>query len=178
MTIEAILLALMIFVMRILNYAIGTVRMVAVTRQQRVLASSLAAVEAFVFAVVIANVVTNLEDILNLFAYCAGASVGSYVGMTLESRLIKGFMIVNIFTHFKGHEVALAVRDAGFGVTETRGEGRDGAVTTLRSVAKKREIARMTQLVQGVSPEAFIALEEARGIQRGWMGTARNGKPF
>lgn len=176
MTPPEIALALAIFSMRILNYAVGTIRLVVITRGRRVLASMLASVEAFIFAVVIANVVSNLENIPNLVAYCAGAALGSYVGMVLESRLVKGYMIVNVITHRNGHDIAVTLRNAGFGVTESSGEGRDGAVVILRSVINRRDVRRLTELVQQVSPQAFVAIEEAHGVQHGWLDTGRGGK--
>lgn len=173
---EELLLAVTIFVMRVLNYAVGTIRLVVITRNRRVLASILASVEAFIFAVVIANVVSDLENVVNLFSYCAGAAIGSYVGMVLESRLVTGYMIVNIFTGNGGHQMAVALRDAGFGVTEITGEGRDGVVTTLRSVINKRDVTHVTDVVQTINPQAFIALEEARAVKYGWLQTGRGGK--
>jgi uncharacterized protein YebE (UPF0316 family) len=178
MTIEGLLLALAIFFMRVLNYTVGTVRLVSITRNQRLLAASLAALEALIFAVVIANIVSDLSNLLNLFAYCIGASVGSWIGMMIEARLITGYMIVNIITRIKGHELALALREAGFGVTESTGEGRDGLVTTLRSVINKREVTRLVGLVQRENPDAFIATEEARGVQRGWVASGRGPRPY
>jgi uncharacterized protein YebE (UPF0316 family) len=177
LTIEGLLLALGIFVMRVLNYAIGTVRLVAITRNFRLLAAGLAALEALVFAVVIANIVTDLGNIVNLFAYCLGASVGSWAGMMIEARLITSYMIANVITSVKGHEMAVALREAGFGVTEATGEGRDGLVTTLRSVINKRDVPRLSKMVQSLNPEAFIAVEEARGVQRGWVGSGRGPRP-
>jgi uncharacterized membrane-anchored protein YitT (DUF2179 family) len=40
-------------------------------------------------------------------------------------------------------------------------------------VINKREVNRLIAIVQDISPDAFIALEEARGVRRGWIGTGR-----
>jgi uncharacterized protein YebE (UPF0316 family) len=175
--VEEILLPLAIFGLRVLNYALGTVRLVAITRQRRLLASGLAAVEALVFAVVIANIVQDLDNVINLFAYCAGASAGSYAGMWLEARFVTGFSIVSIITGPEGHVLATLLRDAGFGVTETYGEGRDGTVTTLRSVVNKREIPGISKMVHAHHPDAFMTIEEARTVQRGWLRANMPGQP-
>lgn len=170
LTPEALLFAALIFIMRVFNYAISTVRTVVTARQQRVISAALAFVEALVFAVVIANVVNDLDNLLNLFAYCLGASGGSYVGMVLESRFIISYMSVNIITsNGTGHQIAVALREAGFGVTEHHGEGRDGAVTILRSVVNNRDVPTVLGITRGVDPKAFISVEEARAIQQGWM---------
>lgn len=177
MTTEELLIALAIFGLRVVNYAISTLRMVSIARNQRIASSIMATLEALIFAVVLANIVNDLENLVNLFAYCAGAAAGNYVGMALETRLIKGFAIVNIFSSNTSQEIATALREAGYGVTATLGEGRDGAVLTLRSVINKREVNRLTKIVQKISPSAFIAVEEARSVQRGWLGTGHGKLP-
>jgi len=173
MVLEGFALALAIFLLRVLNFALGTIRMVIITRNMRLLASVFAFIEAFIFAVVIANVVTNLNDTLNLFAYCMGAAVGSYLGMYLEGRFITGYRIVNIITYNKGHELALSLRDMGFGVTESHGEGRDGPVFMLRSVVLRKEVKKFLSAVKNFDDKAFISIEEAHAVERGWIRSLR-----
>lgn len=176
MTGAELLVALAIFVMRVLNYAIGTLRLVAITNNRKLIAATLAAFEALIFAVVIANIVSDLNNLVNLAAYVLGASAGSWTGMWLESRLITGYVIVNVFAAKAGHEIATALRDAGYGVTEVIGEGRDGTITTLRSVIDRRDTRKLTNLINSRWPDSFIAVEEARTVTRGWMGVGRGGK--
>lgn len=176
MVLDVIFTALMIFILRVVNYAIGTVRMIAITRNLKLLAAILAAIEALVFAVVIAGVVNDLDNFINLFAYCAGAAVGSWVGMVIEARLVRGYMIANVFANGDGETIAAKLREAGFGVTTTQSLGRDGVVTTLRSVLDKREMKRFNALVNQIKPDAFMVAEEARSVQRGWLGIGKGGR--
>ena len=173
MELDGPLLAGLIFVLRVMNYSVGTVRLVLIGRGIRMWASLLAAVEALIFAVVIAGVVQDLENVLNMTAYCLGAAVGSWAGMELESRLVKSYVIVNVFASEGGDIIAAHMRAAGYGVTQMMGEGRDGMVMTLRSVINKREVTRLNKLINEVNPAAFIAIEEARGVRHGWLGTGR-----
>lgn len=176
MTPEGITLAVIIFFMRVANYAIGTLRLVSITRNMRMQAAGLAFVEALVYAIVIANVVSDLSNIFNLMAYCLGASAGSYLGMVLESRLIKSYRIVNIIATEQGHEIAVALREAGHGVTESLGQGRDSLVATLRCVVTSRDLPAVMRIVYGINEQAFIAVEEARAVRHGWLRQP-NGHP-
>jgi uncharacterized protein YebE (UPF0316 family) len=64
-------------------------------------------------------------------------------------------------------------------VTEALGEGREGAVTMLRSVVVQRDVPKTLKIVREVCPEAFIALEELRGVQHGWLRRPNgSSKPF
>lgn len=175
--ITEILFALMIFAMRVFNYAISTVRLVTIARDQRVISALLAGVEALIFAVVIANIVADLENLLNLFAYCMGAAIGSYAGMLLESRIITSFAVVNVVSNAtNGEAIAATLREAGFGVTTLYGQGRDGIVATLRVVVNRREVGSVQRTVHEIHPGAFITVESAGRVQHGWMRVRMPGR--
>lgn len=175
--IEALLFAGLLFVLRVVNYSISTMRLVFIARNSLSLSAVAAFLEALIFAVVMASVVTDLSNLLNLGAYCLGAAVGSYTGMRLEARFITSYRTVNIVCQEKGREIAKALRDAGFGVTETSGHGRDGEVTILRSTAPRRSMPAVMKIINEINPDAFIEVEEARALRRGWIpgGPPRRG---
>ena len=170
---DTLLLAALLFGLRILNTAIGTVRLVVVTRQQRGLAAMLAFVEALLFAITISSIATNLTNLVMLFAYCGGFSVGNYVGMAIERRFITSFMTVNVITSDRGKEIAEALRAMGHAVTLTMGEGKDGEVMMLRSVVNNREVPKLLDVIRNTHSDAFVAVEEARAVHRGWIRAGR-----
>ncbi|GAB5490520.1 MAG: hypothetical protein Phog2KO_07350 [Phototrophicaceae bacterium] len=172
---EVIAFAGLIFALRVFNYSISTLRLVFIGRGMRFWAAFIAFFEALIFAVVIAQVVQDLENVMSLLAYCLGASVGSYIGMWLESRFIVSYSTVTIITHKLGKEIATALRDHNYGVTVSKGEGRDGQVDIIRSTTVNKDIPTLISVVQGVNPDAFIDIETARSLYRGWIpgGPAR-----
>lgn len=176
-TLDAVGFAVVIFLLRVLNYAISTVRTVAIAKQQRIFSSMLAFVEALVFAVAIANVIGDLDNILNLGAYCLGASAGGYLGMVLEPRLIRSYVVVSIIAHDRVKEVAEALREKGHGVTELTGTGRDGTVQMLRSLISSRDVTEITRLARQIDPQAFITVEDTRSMEQGWLKTRRSTNP-
>jgi uncharacterized protein YebE (UPF0316 family) len=169
LTIEGLLFAGMMFALRVINYAVGTVRLVFITRGKRVFAAALAFVEALIFAVVMASVVADLQNVLNLMAYCMGAAVGSYTGMVIEARLVTSYSTVQIITKQYGAQIAQLLREKGYGVTETTGRGRDGEVSILRTSLNNRHVSDVLTAVTQVDPKAFVEVEAASTIQRGWV---------
>lgn len=175
---DAVLLAALLFSMRVFNYAISTLRLVTIARGQKVIAAGLAFIEALVFALTMAGVVADLSNLLNLAAFCLGASVGSYFGMWLESKFVRSYSTVQVITGILGHELAEHLRARGFGVTETRGTGRDGEVTIVRSTVMSKEVPRIIHEIRSILPNAFIEVETARTIQRGFIaGLTPRGQP-
>jgi uncharacterized protein YebE (UPF0316 family) len=173
---EAILLAVAIFLLRILNSAVGTIRLVVMGRGRHLMSAVLGFTEALIFAFVTANVITDLSNLLNLAAYCGGFSVGIYVGMILEARFVTSYVRVNIITPNDGHEIARKLREIGHGVTEVRGEGGSGEVIMLSSVILRIHTPEVLKAVYAIQPKAFVTLEETRSVQHGWLRALRGMK--
>lgn len=161
--------ALLIFVLRVFNYSISTIRLVFIGRDYRLPAAGIAFVEALIFALVMSQVLRDVTYLPNLFAYCLGASVGSYLGQYLEARFIVSYSTVTIIMQEKGEQLANALRAANFGVTRTKGEGRDGEVDILRSTSVNRDLPILKKIINEIQPEAFVEIEAARALSRGWI---------
>jgi uncharacterized protein YebE (UPF0316 family) len=83
---EAFAFALLIFGLRVLNNAMGTIRVIVMTGGQRGLSFVLAFLESLIFAFTASAVLTDLNNIPNLLAYSGGFAVGNYVGMLQIGR--------------------------------------------------------------------------------------------
>jgi uncharacterized protein YebE (UPF0316 family) len=173
---EAILLAVVIFAVRVFNSAVGTIRLVVMGRGQHFLAVFMGFFEALIFVWVTANVITDMSNLLNLMAYCGGFAIGIWVGMIIEARFVTSYVKVNIITRDNGHDMAVKLRESGYGVTEIRGEGGTGEVAMLNSVIYRVDVPNVLKLVYAINPKAFVTLEEARSVQHGYLRALRHVK--
>jgi uncharacterized protein YebE (UPF0316 family) len=167
---NVIVAALLIFAARVLSIAISTVRTVLMTRGNKILSSVLGFFEALLFALTIAQVVQNLDNTWNLMAYSAGFAGGVLLGLALEERLAMGYATVNIVSTHKAREVAEEVRKEGFGATEIWGQGSEGEVGLVRTVVPRRQVRRVSDLVNDVDPSSFITIEDTLAVRRGYLG--------
>ena len=115
------------------------------------------------------SIVRDLTNPLVFVAYSGGYAVGSYVGMALEQRMVKAFVTINAVLQKNGHDLAVALRDANFGVTETMGEGREGKVSMLRTIVDRRDTRKVLNLIREYNPAAFVSIEETRAIRQGYF---------
>ena len=77
--------------------------------------------------------------------------------------------MVKVITHRPNDTLVGKLRAASFGVTRIVGEGKDGKVYILLSVVRRKDLERYVAVVNEFAPKAFVAVEEAREIWRGYM---------
>lgn len=164
------ILPFVIFILRVLNNAVGTLRVIAMTNMGRVAGFLLASLESLLFAYTAGIVLTDLNNMPNLLAYVLGFSVGGYVGMFIEERYLNIYNVVDVIaSEGVAHEIAECLRDDGHGVTEIHGEGARGAVLQLRVVAHHADVKKIIARSREVKADVFITVEESRFIRGGWV---------
>jgi uncharacterized protein YebE (UPF0316 family) len=166
---SAILGALLIFGLRIIDVAIGTLRMLYAVRGRRIVAATLGACEAFIFIYAIAHVFRNLDNHYNKVGYALGYAVGSILGITIEKWIASGSLLARIISRDKSGTLCTQLRDAHFGVTTLQGSGREGQVTILFLVLPRKRGKELLRLVQQLDPDAFITIEPINHAAGGYL---------
>lgn len=162
---EAILGALFIFLLRIGDVSIGTLRVLYVVRGRRAIASALGFLEAGIFITAISQVFAQIDNPLNMIGYAAGFAAGTAFGITLEGIFTPGHLLMRTITR-QGQAVANKLHSAGFGTTLLNGEGREGEVQLVFTVVAKNRFRDALAVIQESDPQAFVtsdAVERARG---------------
>lgn len=173
MDVDVLLLAAGIFTLRVIGNMITTVRLVTIMRNQKPAALLLGVLESLVFALALGSVVSNLDNLWNLGAYCFGYAIGGYLGMILEQRLVRRFVSVLIISAAHGPDIAAAIREAGYGATETLGRGARGDVESVTVVVGHRDVSKVIHITHEIDEHAFVTMDELRSISRGYFRVAR-----
>ena len=156
---------LLIFVMRIVDVSLGTVRIIVTVQGRRVIAFFLGIFELLIWIMVVSTVIHKINDqpILALF-YAFGYATGNVVGINLERRLALGFIILRVITRTAGKTLAGCIRAMGQPVTVFRGEGMRGPVDELCVACRRRDLQRILAAVRKEDPDAFYMTEMARDV--------------
>jgi uncharacterized protein YebE (UPF0316 family) len=162
-----VILPFMIFLARICDVTLGTIRIILVNRGQRRIAPLLGFVEVFIWIVAVGQLVQHLHSPISYFGYAAGFAVGNYVGMFVEDKLAIGNVLIRTIIQEGGEAVASALRQAGFGVTKIPGEGSQGQVHLIFTVVPRKDAQCALQIIRDVQPKAFITMEDVRSLEKG-----------
>ena len=165
--------ALLIFCLRLVDVSLGTVRLLMIGRGQRKIAPLLGFVEVTIWVIAISQVITNLDNIINILAYSGGFAAGTLVGMWIEDKLPLGHVGISIVSTTQGQEIARKLRQADYGVTELIGSGQSGVVNLITTIVTRKDVKDVFQLVYQTDPRSFIAVDDMKVVKRGYMHVAR-----
>lgn len=170
---EVFLSALVIFLLRIADVAIGTVRIAFLSRERPLVAGALGFVEILVWLAAAAQVLTNLDNMVQFVAYAGGFATGTVLGMYIDRWIAVGDVMMRIVAPVASPSTAGALRRAGYIVTEMNAEGRDGQVRVTFSVLPRRRKRDALKLVHGTNPQAFVSFEGTTPVRLTRQAAAR-----
>jgi uncharacterized protein YebE (UPF0316 family) len=169
---EAILGGLLIFLLRLCDVSLGTLRSLYVVRGDRRVAVPLAFCESLIWVIAISRIMKDVNggNSYNILAYAAGYAAGCFMGITIERWIASGWILVRIIT--KDDVLTAAIRERDFGVTRVKGEGREGEQMILFIVAPRRRGDELLQLVTRTDANAFVTVDEVDPALGGYLPTA------
>ena len=168
LTPQAFLGAGLIFLLRVTDMALDTLRVLMVMRGKKGIAWVLGFFQSAIFILAISSVLTHLDNPLNVIGYAAGFATGNVVGMWIEERLAIGHVNITVVSSRRGSAIADHLRAKGFAVTEIPARGKDGMVSLLTCSVLRKNVADVRNLVNEIDAEAFITAEDVRPVRRGF----------
>jgi len=158
----------LIFLLRVCDMTLDTLRVLVVMRGRKGIAWVLGFFQASIFVLAISSVLNNLDNPLNVIGYAAGFATGNVVGMLIEERLAIGHIHLNIVSSRLGSAIAEHLREQGYAVTEIPARGKDGMVSLLHVSVLRKNVDRVRKLVNEIDADAFITSEDVRPVRRGF----------
>ena len=159
--------AILVFCLRIVDVSLDTMRVLFAIRGKRAVAGSLGFFQALVWIIAVGNVIRHLDSWMHVVGYAGGYAMGTVVGITIERMVAYGVNTVRIVSRLGGVEIAEALRERGYGVTEFAGFGREGKVEIVNSVVQRAHLAEVMAIVDRFDPNAFVTVEEPKILRGG-----------
>lgn len=164
-----ILVPFLIFLIRIADVTIGTLRIIFISRGIRYLAAILGFFEVLIWLIAIGQIMKNLNSPIHYLAYAGGFSIGNFVGITIERRLSMGNRIVQIVTQKDATELVAALNKKGYGVTSIDGKGARGPVKLIFSVVRREHVPGLIKTIKKFNPNAFFTIEDVRFVNEEYV---------
>lgn len=174
-TLEVLFGGLLIALARVLDVSIGVLRFAAITAGRRKAALAFAFLEALIWVVVVAAVVSGDMNLVHALFFALGFAFGTFVGMTIENLLAHGEQVVRIFTH-QGDEMAAVFRGRNYRVTQFEGKGLEGPVQLLFIHVTRRQALKVPDIARATDDDCFIVVDDVRSSSIGLRRAAPPGQ--
>jgi uncharacterized protein YebE (UPF0316 family) len=156
---------LIIFVLRVLDVGMATVRIVLLSRGKKGSAAVLGFFESLVWVLAIARVLSGFDDPARVLAFALGFAAGTYGGALVEEWLAIGQSLLRVIAPVDTASVAELLRARGHGATVVNGDGRTGEVRITFCVVPRRKVSEVIDMIETTNPDAFITVEQTTTVR-------------
>ncbi len=157
-----VILPLFIFLARLSDVTLGTLRIVFVSRGRKKIAPLLGFVEVLIWLAAIGQVMQNLNNFVCYIAWAGGFAMGNLAGIILEERIALGLLVVRIITAGHPGELSQKLHDQGFGVTRVDAHGINGRVDLIFTIIRRKDFPLLEMTIRNTDPDAFYSVEDVR----------------
>lgn len=163
-------LYLLIFVAKVIEVSMMTIRIVLITKGERKIGATIAFFEVTLWIFLASSVLNGIaQDPLKAVFYALGFAVGNYSGSLLEEKLGIGLSKVQVIVKEEhGQLLAEHLRLHDFAVTLVKGEGKNFARYILFMYVKRKRVTLVHQLIVDKNPNAVITISDSKPIYGGY----------
>lgn len=166
---EVLLGYLFIFMARVVDVSMATVRMLMIVRGKRYQAAVIGFFEVIIYILALRKVVSGLDNFGNLMAYALGFATGNFVGSIIEEKMALGTISARIILNNCNGGVANDLREMGFGVTEVEGMGKNGPKCILDIVLHRKYLPKLFDYMEKKDADAFVTVSDAKATRGGYL---------
>jgi uncharacterized protein YebE (UPF0316 family) len=157
----------LIFLARIADVSIGTVRVIFVSRGFKYLAPIVGFFEVLIWLLAIGQIMKNLSNPACYVAYAGGFAMGNYVGIRIAEKLSLGVVLIRVVTKKDALPLVECLKSENYGLTSVDGHGGTGQVKVIFTIVPRREVESVVRLIKTFNPRAFYSIEEVGFVERG-----------
>lgn len=171
-----LIIPLLIFVARVADVSIGTIRLIFISRGLKYLAPLVGFVEILIWLLAIGQIMQNLSNPACYIAYAGGFAMGNFVGMWIAEKLSLGLVLIRVITKKDASELIEYLNTADYGVTSLDARGTTGQqVKVVFTIVPRREVKSVADLINRFNPHAFYSIEEVGFVEKGLFPPRRTG---
>jgi uncharacterized protein YebE (UPF0316 family) len=161
-----VLLPLFIFVARIVDVTLGTLRIIFVTKGMRSVAPLVGFFEVLIWLLAISRIMQDLDNWVCYVAYAAGFATGNFIGMFLEEKLAIGHEMIRVITRKDATQLIEDLRTTGYGVTSVKAQGIEGEVAVIYIIARRSMIKVVLDEINKFNPHALYTVESIKYVNK------------
>jgi uncharacterized protein YebE (UPF0316 family) len=168
-----VILPVLIFLARIGDVSIGTLRLIFISRGFKYYAPLLGFFEVIIWLLAIGQIMQHLDNFMCYIAYGLGFATGNFVGILLDEKLSLGTVLVRIVLKRDIEDLIIRLHDEEFGASVVDIEGMSGRQKMIFAVIKREDLRQVMTIINENHPDAFVTIEDVKTAQEGYFRMTR-----
>lgn len=164
-----IILPLLIFLARILDVSIGTLRLIFVSKGFKFYAPLLGFFEVVIWLLAIGQIMQHLDNFMCYLAYGLGFATGNFIGIYLDEKMSIGTVLVRVVPKKDTSALISQLRAENFGVSVVDIEGMTGKLKMIFAIVNRKDLKELLGIVQHHNPHAFVTIEDVKTAKEGYF---------
>jgi len=173
-TFSWLILPLLIFLARVADVSLGTIRVIFISRGLKYFAALMGFFEILIWLLAIGQIMKNLSSPACYIAYAGGFAMGNFVGIWIAEKLSLGVVLIRVVTRKDASELLDHLKIRDYGVTCVDGHGSAGQVKVVFTIVPRREVTSVVDLIKKFNPKAFYSIEEVGFVEKGIFPIKKN----
>ncbi|HIS17394.1 MAG TPA: DUF2179 domain-containing protein [Candidatus Coprovivens excrementavium] len=166
------LLCIKIFLARITDVTLGTLRTIYTVRGKTVIAGVIAFIEVFIWFVIAREALnTDLQSIWIVIAYSGGYATGTILGTFIANNFVNSLISIEVITTKATIDNINKIRKEGYGVSvvNTVENINDEKTKILYITLNSRNLEKLKRIIKEIDPSAFLVIKESKIVQNGYI---------
>lgn len=169
-----VIIPILIFLARICDVSIGTIRIILISRGKKALAATLGFFEVIIWLLAVSQAMQHIDNAACIIAYGLGFATGTYIGVTIEEKLAIGLQALRFITKNTLDVLTMALRDGGYGATVIEAKGGKGKVNIIYTIVPRRDANKVLEIAKEIDPDVFVSAQDVRSVRSGFFPTKTN----
>lgn len=164
--INYILLPVLIFIARISDVTLATVKLMFVVNNARKIAAVLGFFEALITIVALSRIVQDASNSIAYIMYAAGFATGTYIGMLIEEKLAYGSVVVRVISKKIPDALLAHLAENQYRYSMMDANDQSGNTQVLFTVCKRKKLAALLTHLEQIAPQALYTIEGIKQVSR------------
>lgn len=162
--VDWVIIPALIFLARICDVTLGTLRIVFISKGDKIIAPLLGFLEVLIWLIAITQVMENLSNVASYFAWAGGFATGNFLGLRIEQKLALGQVVVRVITVDSADNLVDRLKGRGYRLTCVDARGTRGKVNLLFMIVKRKKLDEVMGIIRSFNPQAFYSIEDVRSV--------------
>lgn len=164
------LVYLIILVAKIIEVSMMTIRIVYITKDERLIGAIIAFFEVLIWISIVSTVVSNItDDPYKMIVYALGFAMGSFVGSKIENIIGVGNVTIEaIVKEEHGLELIGKLRAEGYAVTKVDADGMNFKRHILLLHVPRKRVKKLVSFIRNNQNNVVITINDIKPIYGGF----------